>query len=202
MFSHLKKTFAAFLAIAVLLPASVPSASAASVNGIAVSVKTADPLSKYSKFDRTKTMTVKEFFTVIFDVLAQYENVPKSSSYVKLDYSNVFPGTPFYASMQKGVYLDLVENSKSAVPLRKTATEGMFSSVIERLTGQALAATPGKKLTYGVLFDTVSDLYDQNVAVEESIADASNYAILNDAYLKLKNEYYDASKVGDDNLLQ
>lgn len=53
-----------------------------------------------------------------------------------------------------------------------------------------------------MLFDTVSDLYDQNVAVEESIADASNYAILNDAYLKLKNEYYDASKVGDAALLQ
>lgn len=147
-------------------------------------------------------MTVKEFFTVTFDVLAQYENVPKSSSYVRLDYSNVFPGTPFYASMQKGVYLNLVENSKGTIPLRKAATEGMFSSVIERLTGQALAATPGKKLTYGVLFDTVSDLYDQNVAVEESIADASNYAILNDAYLKLKNEYYDASKVGDAALLQ
>ena len=147
-------------------------------------------------------MTVKEFFTVTFDVLAQYENVPKSSSYVRLDYSNVFPGTPFYASMQKGVYLNLVENSKGTIPLRKAATEGMFSSVIERLTGQALAATPGKKLTYGVLFDTVSDLYDQNVVAEESIADASNYAILNDAYLKLKNEYYDASKVGDAALLQ
>lgn len=148
MFSNFKKTFVTLLAIAVLLPVSVPFASAATATGITVTAKTADPLSRYSKFDRTKTMTVKEFFTVTFDVLAEYENVPKSSSYVKLNYSNVFPGTPFYASMQKGVYLDLVENSKGAVPLRKIATEGMFSSVIERLTGQSLAATPGKKLTY------------------------------------------------------
>lgn len=53
-----------------------------------------------------------------------------------------------------------------------------------------------------MLFDTIFDLYDQNAAAEESIADASNYAVLNDAYLKLKNEYYDASKVDDANLLQ
>ncbi len=87
--------------------------------------------------------------------------------------------------------------------MRKAATEDAFSAVVERLTGQSLDATPGKKLTYGVLLDTIADLYDQDVASNDaSIAGASNYAILNDAYLKLKNEYYDASKVGDEELLQ
>lgn len=199
MFSTFKKTLAALIALALFVPSSFASVGSVSVT---VSAK-AEPVSKYAKYDRTKTMTVKEFFTVAFDLFAQYENVPKSVAYVKLDYANVFPGTPFYASMQKGVYLDLVENVKGQIPLRKTATEDLFSNVVERLTGQSLEATPGKKLTYGVLLDTIADLYDEDVVPSrQSIAGASNYAILNDAYLKLKNEYYDASKVGDEELLQ
>lgn len=108
MHNAFKKILAAVLAFAVFFPTSYASVSSVSVT---VSAK-ADPVAKYAMFDRAKTMTVKEFFTVAFDLFAEYENVPKSVSYVKLNYANVFPGTPFYASMQKGVYLDLVENVK------------------------------------------------------------------------------------------
>ncbi len=101
----------------------------------------ASPLARYANYDRKATMTVKEFFTVLFEILAQYENVPKSSGYVSLRYTNAIPGTPFYAAMQKGVYLDLIENSKVAIPLRKKATEALFVKTIERLTGEEYGFT-------------------------------------------------------------
>lgn len=196
-----KKLVASVAVLATLFPYALPQTYAEAATGTSVTVKPT-PLSKYSYLNRSKTMTVKEFFTITFNVLAEYENVPKSSKYVKLEYLNVAPDTPFYSAMQKGVYLNLVENSKSSVPIRKTATEGMFAKVIERLTGQTLAVVPGKALTYGALFDTISDLYDQGTESADGVDNASNYAVLNDAYLKLRNEYYDASKVEEADLIR
>ena len=197
-----KKLVASVAVFAALFPYAATQTYAEAVTGTAITIKPS-PLSKYSYLDRAKTMSVKEFFTITFNVLAEYENVPKSSKYVKLEYLNVAPDTPFYSAMQKGVYLNLVENSKTSVPVRKTATEGMFAKVIERLTGQTLAVVPGKALTYGALFDTISDLYSQEDSTSANGVDkASNYAILNDAYLKLHNEYYDASKVEETDLLR
>ena len=81
--------FAAFLAIPFqTFAASGQAFSSASVTVTAVN---STPLSKYSKYDRKAVMTVKEFFTVVFDVIAEYEHVPKSSAYVQLKYTNVVP---------------------------------------------------------------------------------------------------------------
>lgn len=198
MRSALFKIFATILILAVPFPAVSP-VFADSVSGTAIIIKPS-PLGKYAYLDRTKTMTVKEYFTILFDVLAEYENVPKSSGYVELKYLNVAKGTHLYSSIQKGVYLDLIENGKYSLPLRKTANEAMFGKMLERLTGEKVTVTAKKALTYGVLFDTIGDLYDQ--IPEEGVDQASNYGLFNDAYLKLKNEYYDASKVGETELVR
>lgn len=159
------------------------------------------PIAKYSYLDRSKTMTVKEFLTVTFNVIGEFEGVPKSSAYVKLDYLNVAPGTELYAALQKGVYLDLIENVRASVPVRKVATEGMFVKILERTTGEKIPATAGKPLTYGTLFDTLDDLYDEQ-APEDGVQNVSNYGLLDDAYLRLKNEFYDASKAESEDLVR
>lgn len=201
MRTSFKKFLVALLTLALPLPMVASPVFAEAATGNVITVK-ASPLSKYSYLDRSKTMTVKEFFTVAFNVFAEYENVPKSSAYVKLDYLNVAPGTALYSAMQKGVYLDLVENAKVSVPVRKTASEAMFGKMVERLTGDSVTVTPGKALTYGVLFDTISDLYETKNQTSVGVDQAENYTLLNDAYLKLKNEYYDPTKVTDAELIR
>ncbi len=189
---------AALLAAFVFVPSTVSPVFAAPQS---VEQK-ASPLARYANYDRKATMTVKEFFTVLFEILAQYENVPKSSGYVSLRYTNVIAGTPFYAAMQKGVYLDLIENSKVAIPLRKKATEALFVKTLERLTGESYDFNPTANLTYGVLFDTVEELYAVPSSVREGVENSEKFPVLNDAYLRLKSEYFDASKVSDESLLQ
>lgn len=195
----MKKILAALFLLALPFQAAVPT-YAAPVSGSVITIKPT-PLSKYAYLDRSKSMTFKEFATIAFDVFAEYENVPKSSKYVELQYRNVPKGSHLYSSMQKGVYLNLIENARVSLPLNKTVTESAFAMMLERLTGEAVSVTPGKALTYGALFDTISDLYAQE-AEADGVDQAENYDLLNDAYLKLKNEYYDASKVPSGELVR
>jgi carboxyl-terminal processing protease len=189
------------IAVAILL-FLVPTGTSANSAVIAVMETKASPFSRFAYIDRSKTMDVKAFFTVAFEAIAEAEGVPKSSAYVRLNYPNVFPGSELYAAMQKGVYLDLVENSSKPLPLKKTATEGLFIKVLERVSGEKIAAAPNKPLTYGVLFDTLADLYETGEAPEENVTDVENFGILNDAYLKLKNDYFDASKADQGELVR
>lgn len=125
------------------------------------------PIAKYSWVDRSKTMTVKDFFTVAFSVIGDFEEVPKTSKYIQLRYRGIIPETELYFALQKGVYLNLIENIDRTLPLRATATEGLFVKILERVTNEPMAtAVAEKALTYGVLFDTLSDLYEETTPSE------------------------------------
>lgn len=204
MFRNFKRTVAALLA-AVLFASSVSPAAYAEAPKIptataAESVDGPSLLVKYGELDREATMTMGEFLTAACDLFGAFERVPKSSAYVRLEYRNVFPGSPLHKALQKGVYLDVVENVPAFLPLKKKATEAMFAKMIERLTGQKIEVPAGKLLTYGALVDTFLDLYsptDENGGEQsrpDSIAGGAGFDVLDSTYLHLRDEYYDASK--------
>ena len=180
-----------FKTIAVAVLGFLPFGASASTIEIKM---TPAPIARYSGIDRSSTMDVETFLTTAFSVIGDFESVPKTSRYIELRYSNVSTGSEAYAALQKGVYLDLIDNVAKPLPLKATVTEGVFARLLQRATGDTIDTDPNKPLTEGVLLDTLADLYDKGTPKEDA-SDVENFPILNDVYDKLRSEYVDPSKV-------
>ncbi len=191
--------FAILVPVFLLLPVFPTSAAEPTPSQVIVISAANDPeipeaIRKYSEKNRAEVLSTKEFLTVVFSIIGELENVPKSSGYLKLKFRNAFPGTTLYSALQKGVYLDLVANEPKSLPLAKKATEGDFAKLVSRMTGEEVTVPNAKEpLTYGVLLDTLEDLY--RPPENDGIDSSEEFGILNDAFRRLRNEYVDPSKV-------
>lgn len=213
MSRNFRKFLAAVLSAAFLFSSVAPAAYAETAVSARQSTDASDGpnlLAKYAQLDRESTMTLGEFLTAACNLFAAFERVPKSSAYVKLEYRNVLPGTPLHSALQKGVYLDVVENVPTFLPLKKKATETMFAKMIERLTGEKVEVPAGKPLTYGALVDTFLDLYaapedygdGATYQRPDSIAAGTGFDLLDESFRQLHDGYYDATKADSQALIR
>lgn len=165
----------------------------------------------YSETQLKSSLTTKGFLFLYFNMI--WEGLPSSYKYIKLEFKNIIPNTAIYEALQKWVYLDLIKNKPITLDLDKKVTEDLFYKMIFSNFEQVIDYTPGKELTLKKFFDTMENVkaqsvinqakenQDISVVYQQDITNISNFPILNDVYLKLKNNHYDSSKFKDEELI-
>lgn len=154
-----------------------------------------------------------------FNSVAEYEGIPESYRYIRLDFRNVKSGTPLYEALQKGVYMGFFKNLPIDLKVNEPATKDQFAKAVESNLGQHVEIGTGA-LTLKTVLDTLDGLYREQPGDNTSgggsgtisptldtgafypITTVPNFAILNDVYQKLKYNYYDSSKLHDEALIQ
>jgi len=163
-------------------------------------------LKQYSATQLKNTLNFQGFFTLYFSIVG--ENLPKSYQYIGLKFKNVAKDTPLYGALQKGVYLNYIQNKSISLPLKTSVTEDTLARAITENFDLKYDYETGSVLTLQEFLETMQDLraYLANEETakgqpEFAVASASNFYILNDAFLKLKYEYLSGSTLKDEDLI-
>lgn len=172
-------------------------------------------ISSYPVGSENRPLTSEGFLTVYFNAVADYEGVPESYQFTQLNFRNIKSGTPLYAALQKGVYMDFFKNLPIDLRLRDIATEDQFSRAVISNLGIEIQSTPKKTLTLKKLLDTLATIYQPldeptvdststtiNIGSVYPITAVSNFPILNDIYTKLRYGHYDSTRFSDEELIE
>ncbi len=166
----------------------------------------------YSESQLQKTLTINWLFILYFNII--WEWLPDSYKYIKLEFLNIKPNTSIYNALQKWVYLNLIKNKKIILNLNKHATEDGFYKMVHSNFEIDIEYSSWKKLTLSKFFTVMEYLLEisnhneeyneENVdnKIYKKITDVSNFSILNDVYLKLKNNHYNSNMFVDEDLIR
>lgn len=203
----MKKILSTLLALIFLIPSL--SVHALTVTATTNTTESSDLLdiTKYNPAKLDTNLTVRQLLYVYFSAIG--EGIPESYQYIKLEFTNVHPGTSIYRALQKWVYLDLIKNRPIALSLDKPASEEVFARMIKTNFDEEITFTIGAPLKLRTLINTLNTLNAQKQAEieasqrpEYAINDVSNFPILNDAFLKLRESHYDSASFSDEKLIQ
>ena len=151
----------------------------------------------------SKPITVKRFLETAFTLLAEKEQIPDTYKYISLKFVGVQPGSSLYTALQKGVYMNFIENEKISLPLAKTATEGMLAQLVKRISGDLLKYTKDRPISIDTVNNTLEALYkDGETQAQDNFSSDARYPVVQDVFNRIQSEFYDANKVSSENLVQ
>ena len=159
----------------------------------------------FSEAQLNKSLTVKWVFILYFNAL--WEWIPDSYKYIDLKFTNVIKWSPIYDALQKWVYLDLINNTEKNLPLERIATQSMFNDLVKNNFDYEIkyTANTALKLVYFLqVMDELKSVSEEWVGdlSKYEIANVSNFEILNDVFVKVKNYHYDSSTFKDEELIR
>ncbi len=164
-------------------------------------------ISKYNKEKLEQSVTLRQLFYVYFSIV--WEGIPESYKYIKLEFQNITPWSELYKALQKGVYLDLVNNRATNLDLDRTASEDSFAKMIRSNFGTEIAYTQGSPLKLRTILEVLNNINEESQRQEEeangdkyTITNVSNFPVLDDAFVRIKNWHYDGEKFKDEVLIQ
>ena len=154
----MKKPFLFFFA-AFLLAASCVGTNAADRAKLPASDVASVSFSGISNEQLEKTVTLGNFFIIYFNAFSA--DIPDSYRYTNVLYTNVSSGTAVYDALQKGIYLNLIQNLSASLKLSSPVTEDDLAKTVAADFNEDIAYTSGKMLTYRTLLYTVVQLRNQ-----------------------------------------
>ncbi|MDD2565272.1 MAG: S41 family peptidase [Candidatus Gracilibacteria bacterium] len=162
----------------------------------------------FSDIQKAKSLTVKGLFIFYFNSIG--EGIPESYKYIDLKFYDVIAGTQIYTALQKGVYLDLINNKSMNLNLDKLASQDLFAKMVKDNFDLDLIYSKNTPLKLSYFLQAMDEI--KNYSLEEEsptniqenyeIEKISNFPILNDVYYKLKNQHYDSNKLNDEELIR
>ncbi len=175
-------------------------------------------INSYPAGSENRPLNFGGFLTVYFNSIAEYEGIPESYKYIRLNFLNVGENTPLYQALQKWVYMGFFKNLPIDLKASELATPDQFARAVESNLGQKVELGSSTTLLLKTVLDTLAHLYepqpldsrsntwtlteDINIGTFYPITTIPNFAILNDVYEKLKYNYYDSTKLNDHILIQ
>lgn len=165
---------------------------------------------QFTEVQRSKDLTVKWFMILYFNEIGEW--IPESYKDIALKFYNVDPNTPIYDALQRWVYLWLIKNRPISLGLSEYMTESVFNRFIKENFELVFDYKANTNLKLGLFLDIMAELKTESgwdtsswtpqKSTKYELEDVSNFPILNDVYLKLKNQHYDSSEFTDENLIR
>ncbi len=172
--------------------------------------------SQESLSNQDKVITRQDAFNFIWDYILY--DVPKSSTYIVLNFTDVKNNTKLYKSLQKMVYIDVLPNDKLKINKDKYINAYTFYKIIEDITWASLitqkntSVLSSRNTTIWDLYlvnDFISRLKDsqsQNINsdlnnVISSQEEYEKYQILFDVYSTILSNHYDKANLKTSDLI-
>lgn len=104
-------------------------------------------IDSYPAGSENRPLNFGGFLTVYFNSIAEYESIPESYRYIRLNFQNVKENTPLYSALQKGVYMGFFKNLPINLKTKELATPEQFARAVESNLGQKMEISGSGNLT-------------------------------------------------------
>lgn len=153
-----------------------------------------------------------EFLMFYFNAIGK--NLPQSTTYIEVKYTNIKPGNAFYEALQKGIYMDFIKNAPIKLErLSSPITEGILNQMIVQHFGVDIGLDATKKLDRQKMIDIVLSLptffelkskpyVSQAVDITTlPLSQVDGFTVFNNVFWKLKKDHYDSDSFNTKDLL-
>jgi len=163
-----------------------------------------------ASIQKSEAITFGDALVIYMDTIGR--NLPQSWMYISVKYTSVGRSSPLYKALQKWIMMWLIDNKSVRVNRNTPMTEWQFASLIQSHTAIDLKPEQKARLSKDQLitrldqlpdyFQIASDKIYGNINKKRPITDISNFGILNDAYIKLTQEYINWISLSPESMIQ
>gem|GEM_PF-5930771 len=73
--------------------------------------------------------TLRSFLSEYITTIAQ--DIPQSYQYIEVHYPDIEKSDPFFSILQKGIYMNIIDNKSVSLPREENITQEMISSIVK-----------------------------------------------------------------------